>query len=271
MNFLGGLYQGENTNWDRVRSYINEAAACAKSLEEVCGSDSIRKDYGGVMSLDPIVSGFIKSAERMLDAKKVFEDVLTKGALNYDIAYLPLTPTTEKDFFKAKNKSEIINRIKEVVEEEAPICESLLISRVASSFEIENPSEKLKGYMRRLFLSCSLKCTMQNRELIIWKEDQNPSRYRHFRKCGSGVRRRAPAEVPVQEASNTFCHILSLAVMDDDELKRQSARIMGYDILEDGVDKLLDAGLELAEKYGRIFRDDVGKWELSDAEWEAEI
>ncbi|MBR1497200.1 MAG: DUF3320 domain-containing protein, partial [Oscillospiraceae bacterium] len=166
-------------------------------------------------------------------------------------------------FAGGRYDSEIMAAVREILDCEAPICESLLMRRVAQSFGLTRAGSRIQEKMRRVFSDMALPRTGPRDAPVYWKEGQEPEAYALVRAGGEGEARRDAREVPPEEARAAVLRALDEQLsMSDDDLIREGARLLGYTRLGSSVAALLRSGIALAERSGRIGRNSGGKWGL---------
>ncbi|MBQ7094516.1 MAG: DUF4011 domain-containing protein, partial [Clostridia bacterium] len=69
-NDLGNLYTGESTDWNVISELAQEMERSAKHLDEITGSDEIRRNYGGVKTLADVINNARNSWNNMLPAQE---------------------------------------------------------------------------------------------------------------------------------------------------------------------------------------------------------
>ena len=146
----------------------------------------------------------------------------------------------------------------------APICEELLVRRVVQSFGISRAGSRIQGKMTEIINECGLKFTLYDFEKIYWSDAQEPENYETFRISGSEENRREAEHVPVQEAANAIIRVLSEQVsLAQEDLIRESAKIMGYTRSGSVLTALFANAIEYAYQAGKITKGANEHWILS--------
>lgn len=168
------------------------------------------------------------------------------------------------DPYQGRHK-EVARRILEVLEQEAPISESLLTRRVVQSFSIARSGSRIQQYMAGIYRTLKLKTTIQGEEKFYWKASQDPRTYADFRANGEGDCKRDAKEIPVQEAANAVCRALEEQFsLPQEDLVRAAANLMGINRIGTAVSALFLGAITWAERTGRIQKSDNGNWVLKE-------
>ena len=141
-----------------------------------------------------------------------------------------------------------------VIEEEAPVTEWLLIKRVINSFNIWKAGSSIRTYMERILSGMDLDKTLDDDAVIYWKVVQDPASYSLYRLFGRDeLACRDALQVPAAEFANAMLAVLKKqSVMTADELKRETAQLMGYTRMGSNVSDKVNQALKLNVKYKRI-------------------
>ncbi len=185
----------------------------------------------------------------------------------YQITRLPITNISADRFVDPSygNSRLVRERVLKVLEQESPICESLLTRRVVQSFSIARAGSRIQNYMNEVYRSLNLKYTVYGETKYYWKASHNPSTYTGFRVSSEGENKRDAADIPVQEAANAVCRALELNFsLSEDDLIRAAANLMGISRIGPSVNTLFTRSVLWAEKAKRIFKSDNGNWMLAE-------
>lgn len=182
----------------------------------------------------------------------------------YTAATLKEKVISPDEFMLPSYNKEIKSKISEVLKKEAPICEDLLIRRVVQSFGISRAGSRIHGKMTEIINECDLKFTLYDFEKIYWSDTLEPESYETFRISGSEENRREAEHVPVQEAANAVIRVLSEQVsLAQEDLIRESAKIMGYTRSGSVLTALFANAIEFAYQAGKITKGANEHWILS--------
>lgn len=177
----------------------------------------------------------------------------TKSAPCYAPAIVPVRLLSADAFIEPWNERDLQSRIMLVIQEEAPLSQSMLTRRVVQSYGITRAGSRIQGHLNRIFWKMNLKTTTQEDAVFYWREDQNPDAYIGFRVSGDGESYRDVRNVPIQEVANAIYAVLYEQIsMRQDDLLRETARKLGYTRLGGNVLAALASGVEYAQSQGGI-------------------
>ncbi len=182
----------------------------------------------------------------------------------YQSAILSITNIPAEDFTEPRYGSDIKKRIRQVIDTEAPISESLLVKRVVQSCGISRAGSRISGYLDEFLEKMKLTTSAQDGDTFYWRKGQDPDAYAGFRVSGEGDSHRDVRDVPMQEVANAICVVLHEQVsMAQEDLLREAARKLGYARLGGNVQTTLEAGIQYAQTRGRITLSSNGTFVLS--------
>ena len=189
-----------------------------------------------------------------------------KAAPTYRAATLMGITVSPEEFVDPKYAHQVRSLLEHVVEQEAPISQSLLIKRVVQSCGITRAGSRIQGCLNGTLSGMELTATRQADALFYWSREQVPEEYIGFRASGSGENRRDVRDVPVQEVANAVYAVLNEQVsMGQEDLLRETANKLGYTRLGSNVLSALELGIEYARDRGGIALGGKGAYVLTDA------
>ena len=174
------------------------------------------------------------------------EEVLARAlfCLTARIAQLPVYPIDANLFTEPQYEQRVRKTINQVLEQEAPIREGLLIRRVSQAFGFSRAGSRIQTYLISLLDTMGLPVTDQNGERFYWTKAHNPDRYALYRVAGTGDNKRDIRDIPCQEIANAAAAVLRSQVgLPADDLIRETARLLGYFRTGTGVGPYTEAGL----------------------------
>ena len=146
---------------------------------------------------------------------------------------------------------DIMDAVTQVVQQEAPILEHLLIKRVLTAFSVTRVTPKLKERTRTLIERLGFPTTNNALEPVIWRRDQSPDSYADFRSGG-----REPVDIPAVEAVNAVITAANEQIsLSEDDLLREAASYLGFNRLTPALASLLGDALNTAALKGMIWRE----------------
>ncbi len=169
------------------------------------------------------------------------------------------------EFLAAPYQREIQNRVHQILKVEAPILEGTLTWRVVTSFGIARRGTRIQNYLEQIYSAMGLTFTRREEEIVFWGE-LNPTQYAGIRVTDADAYRREVKDIPVEEVANAVCYALAQQItLGDDDLIRESAKVMGYTRVTEKVTQVFQLAVQYAETVGRIKRTEKGSWILTDA------
>ncbi len=170
-----------------------------------------------------------------------------------------------ESLMQPRYEAKLRRKLAAVLDQEAPISQNLLLRRVLQSYGISRSGTRLQAHMTDLLSSMDLLTTTFEDRVFYWNPDQDPTAYTQFRVSDGEENRRDAKDVPIQEAANAVCHVLSEQIgMTREDLIREAAKAMGYARLGTNVTALFSAAIQYAETKGRIATAPNGNLTLAD-------
>lgn len=169
----------------------------------------------------------------------------------YQAAALPAQPMTPDEYLLPQKSGAIRKAVQAVLEQEAPVSESLLTRRIMQSCGISRAGSRIQQRTAEILSSMHLTCTKQGDKNYYWLSSQNPDEYQGFRGSASGLR--DVGDIPVQEIANAVSFMIEQQIgMPHEELLRETANLLGYSRLGNVVISSVTAGIEFAVQKGKI-------------------
>jgi hypothetical protein len=181
------------------------------------------------------------------------------------------TPTKLKDSVVSaeelvlpKYAAGIRKKIEAVISNEAPISKALLMRRVVQSYGITRAGTRIQAHFDTILDRLNLCTSTQEDQIFFWHADQDPETYDIYRPALSEETRRDAKETPVQEAAAAICQVLADQIsLNQDDLVREGAKLMGYTRLGTSVTNLFTNAIRFAVWKGRIIQGTNGNWTIS--------
>lgn len=156
-------------------------------------------------------------------------------------------------------RNRITRVVEEILQQEAPISQRQLTSRLLTLFGLNPKDETLRQVCSRLWEVMGLRVTREGELCFVWMSSQDPDRWRGYRRSANGEHYRAPEDVSAQESANAACDVLeqeeSLTPL---ALAQETARALGYDPGEESALACGRRGVEHAMFLGRLMETDIG-------------
>ena len=262
--------------WDNKKKELNRILQFVKDAEdgmvtvlddeEELPPIAVDEDTGSDSSLrskaEPLVAENVSKKELPYESSADNELPVLE---DYKAAELPSVYVRPEDFITHWYDKQIIQAVYLVLQQEAPICESMLIRRVIQSFGIARSGSRIQDKMDQILPMLNLKCSRNNNQTIYWWDDQKPSQYNMIRTSGEGNNKRDAKEVPIEEVINAIRYVLIEQLsLSDDDLIREAAKLLGYTRLGNNVEYLIRKGIHVASNSGVICRGTNMNWKLND-------
>lgn len=168
----------------------------------------------------------------------------------YQVADLPFTAVSSRDFVKEPPAEEIRKRIRQVIRKEAPITEWLLIKRVINSFDIWKAGSSVQAYMKDILDSMDLPRTAEHTGPVYWKKQDDAVSYADYRVFGKDdLACRDVMQVPTAEMANAMAAVLAAKEpLAYKQLVRETAALMGYTRMGTNVRSCMDYAVQYGVK-----------------------
>ena len=248
--------------WDNRQKELDRVFDCLEKLKKQPPKLAVLPAVKSSPAPPPIegrkVAGNANRAPEMLAVSEA------PGIPLYEPANLQAETLSPEEFIRPIYAGRIQEKIRCVIEQEAPVCETLLVRRVVQSFGISRTGNRIQSRMAQILSSMGLNCTKEDGQQVFWKAGQKPENYTGFRTSGVEAARREAREVPVREASNAICRVLDEQVsLLEEDLIREAARLMGYNRLGSVVTQLFQNAILCAKRQGQIELAANGNWILA--------
>ena len=187
---------------------------------------------------------------------------------HYTYAPTVLTPEpmSSEMFLQSSSNYSIVLKTTEVLSFEAPVSESVLMRRVLQSYGITRIGARIQAKMKQILASMGLTTTTQNGETFYWDLHQSPDLYPYYRISGSDENKRDVKDVPVQEAANAICQaLLDQFSLSEEDLIRESAKLMGYSRTTANVIAVFSEAIRYAADQERIEMSGPDRWIIKES------
>ena len=187
---------------------------------------------------------------------------------HYTYAPTVLTPEpmSSEMFLQSSSNYSIVLKTTEVLSFEAPVSESVLMRRVLQSYGITRIGARIQAKMKQILASMGLTTTTQNSETFYWDLHQSPDLYPYYRISGSDENKRDVKDVPVQEAANAICQVLlDQFSLSEEDLIRESAKLMGYSRTTANVIAVFSEAIRYAADQERIQMSGPDRWIIKES------
>lgn len=209
------------------------------------------KDQPGSQPQAPSPAAVPATISAKPDIVPTVPDNIYDEAPIYQAVQLPVYPVDANLFTEPQYRQRVVAAINKVLEQEAPIRESLLIRRVSQAFGFARAGSRIQAYLVSLLSTMRLPVTEQNGERFYWSKSQDPNSYSRYRVAGTGDSKRDIRDLPCQEIANAAAAVLRSQVgLPADDLIRETARLLGYARIGTSVKPSVEAGLHYGIQKG---------------------
>ena len=183
--------------------------------------------------------------------------------------YCPLipetTPLSAEEFLAASHKKEILRRMENIINHDAPITRDALFKRILTSYEIPRSTQKLNDYLNSLVDSLKLLVTLQNDNYVIWSSSVTPNDFSVFRTSEAGSpARRDIREIPIEEIRLAAVYVTECQVsLSNEDLIRETAKLFGFTRTGEAINSSISLGISFAIMSGSLKADANGRISIS--------
>ena len=176
----------------------------------------------------------------------------------YVTADLPHTPIDSDDYQRSMWHDAITERMRKVIDAEAPVEKQRLFNAVRGSFGIKRSGRDIQSHNEWLF-NRAIECqeTEFNDATFVWRMDQDPEDYRTFRPYAEESGRQI-SEIAYEElAAAMVTALMGAKALSRDELIEATMRLLGYKRRTTRVRDVIGAAIERGSEEGlvRLFSD----------------
>ncbi len=182
----------------------------------------------------------------------------------YTPAHLKLIPIRPGEVASPAFRDRIYRVAEQVLEQEAPVSQEQLTDRLLIAFTLDHRDAELRRHCAALWRKLGLRMTREEEQNFFWRTDQDPERYRLWRRSGTGEHRRRPEDVSCQEAANAVCDVLRREItLTARELIARTVVCLGYAPGQEAAVSCAARGLECALYMGRALETPIGSIALN--------
>lgn len=183
---------------------------------------------------------------------------LGENAKPYKTAQLPTTPIDSDDYQRSMWQDAIVERMRKVIEAEAPVEKQRLFNTVRASFGIKRSGRDIQSHNEWLFSrKINAKQTEFAGSTFVWRGDQDPQTYRTYRPTDEEANRQI-TEYPYEELLAAILAALGTAErLSYEDLVEATMRLLGYKRKTNRVREVIGSAIEQAGEEGiiRVFTD----------------
>ena len=150
------------------------------------------------------------------------------GKSTYMVAHLEMHSVGPQEFM-CLDSDVICDALQRVIALEAPLEKTVLFRRVAQAFGVARIGSRIQDKIEVGFKKVSCKRISQAGRTMVWRKDQDPKRYFHYRVPASDDEKRASDSLPLEEiAAAAFDALRMNGPMRQDDLVKAASLIFGY-------------------------------------------
>ena len=185
----------------------------------------------------------------------------------YVPAEMEITPISTAEFVKKESLALITERMRRILEAEAPIAYDRLIKKTLRSFDIGRSSPQTLEAAEKAFKKAGAKVNKQAGVKFLWNPGQEPEHYPMYRSEIHCEDRRSPEEICQQELKNAVCLTLQeKGPMNKEMLVKETIRTMGYARSGTALTAAVERGIKFGRKTGEIIQTEEKLLDLSGTE-----
>jgi hypothetical protein len=170
-------------------------------------------------------------------------------AIPYKTAPKRVISTEKDDVFETRAEAHFVERLKEVLEHEAPIHCDLLATKVMSAWSWQRLRQRARERFDLLLQRAETKGLVQLRGPFAWRPGQ---RVEHYRLADEEGAIRSIDYVPPEEAAVAAAWLLDQNLsLESGELVRETARLLGYERVRGQVEAAVRVALDILVRSGR--------------------
>ena len=163
--------------------------------------------------------------------------------------YSPLS--VNKKYFNASTEKKFVKlKLTQIIQREAPVCESVLRKRFYQICGIRRPGQKIKETIDEC-LAQDFTVTQYGEERIFWGKGQVPADYRFYRVDKNERSRRQIKEIPPEELANAMYEVLlNINICPTEKLFCETVKLFGFKKVSAEAGKFLNCALDILEQRG---------------------
>ena len=183
----------------------------------------------------------------------------SKYCTTYFHSNLKIVPLTFEEFLDPYKSDLVKRQIMQVLDSEGPISYDLLCKRILSAWSIARKGNRIDAYITDLILQLELTCSNSCGKRFVWKPDQLPNEYMHYR-----ISERAADDISSEEISVAVKEVLEQQIsLSTEDLIKETSKLLRFGRLGTSVEASMQSGIKMAIKRG-FAKDDHGRIALND-------
>lgn len=173
----------------------------------------------------------------------------------YDIAIVEtFLASSSEDFLQPHNKAKVVGQILQILERESPVSKNLLSKRLLAAWGISRIGSRAASHIESILPTVDMKITQKGKNVILWKQQHNPSEYSVFRISELESHKRDADDLPPEEVANAVRYVLINQIsLPKTELIRETSKILGYARTGSNLEAAMSSGIDYAVFKGYCF------------------
>jgi hypothetical protein len=185
---------------------------------------------------------------------------LPDGAKWYRPCVLESVTAGTDSFYSPEYARLICDQILKTIEEEGPISRGLLARRVLQAWGIARLGARLDRHLAELMSRMQIRSVERDGIEFFWPDGIEPEQYALFRVAEDDSQRRAAEDLPPEEIAGAVRAALASQVsLPEDDLIKQTVRLLGYARSGPALEKAVKNGIAFAVKRGFATADGSGR------------
>lgn len=182
----------------------------------------------------------------------------------YVSAEVGMTDLSTNDYVKKENLMQIVEKLQQIIDAEAPIAYDKLVKKTLRAFHISRSSTQTLEATEKALKKAVSRINKQSGVKFYWRRDQDPDMYRKYRMDSNLSDKRSVDEICQQELKNAVCVTLEeKEALEKDSLVRETIRTMGYSRSSASLIAAVERGLKYGRKTGEIVQDTENRFVLN--------
>ena len=157
-----------------------------------------------------------------------------------------------ESFYDYGSREKIRQQMREIIQTEGPVCESLLKKRIVKAWGFSRTGDNILAVLHSA-MPLEFEVTQLGDDRIFWPAGMCAGAYRDYRVSSERKNRRGLDEIPPEELANAMYEVLvDFHSCETDTLYRETVKLFGFSGVTAKSRKYLDAGFQALKQSGRI-------------------
>ena len=155
-------------------------------------------------------------------------------------------------FYESAGRALIRKQMREVVQQEGPICEPLLKKRLVRAWGFSRTGENIQNVLNGC-LPRELEMTKAGEVRVFWPEGRSAASFRDYRVAVDDASRRAIDEIPPEELANAMKEeLIDFSSCEEDTLYRETVKLFGFSAVTSKARRYLEFGRKVLQQSGMV-------------------